>query len=85
MYAAKILANLKNDNDFYVSVGEDEWQHHFEDDNFKKSASLTKALEIRIGNCNFFKIALRYDLHHWNMMQSVLPEGYKKIASLLTN
>ena len=84
MYAAKILANLKNENDFYISVGEDEWQHHFEDDNFKKINSLTNNLKIQIENRNFFKIALKYELHHWNMMQFVLPEGYKKIVNLFT-
>ena len=84
MYAAKILANLKNENDFYISFGEDEWEHHFEDDNFKKISSLTNDLKIQIENRNFFKIALKYELHHWNMMQSVLPEGYKKIVNLIT-
>ena len=84
MYAAKILANLKNENDFYISFGEDEWQHHFGDDNFKKISSLTNDLKIQIENRNFFKIALKYELHHWNMMQSVLPKGYKKIVNLIT-
>ena len=83
MYAAKILANLKNENDFYISFGENEWEHHFEDDNFKKISSLTNDLKIQIESSNFFKIALKYELHHWNMMQSVLPEGYKKIVNIL--
>ena len=83
MYAAKILANLKNENDFNISFGEDEWEHHFEDDNFKKISSLTNDLKIQIESRNFFKIALKYELHHWNMMQSVLPEGYKKIVNIL--
>lgn len=83
MYAAKILANLKNENEFYISFGEDEWEHHFEDDNFKKISSLTNDLKIQIESRNFFKIALKYELHHWNMMQSVLPEGYKKIVNIL--
>jgi len=83
-YAAKILANLKNENDFYISVGEDEWQHHFGDENFKKISPLTNDLKIQIESRIFFKIALKYELHHWNMMQSVLPEVYKKILNLLT-
>ena len=83
-YAAKILANLKNENDFYISVGEDEWQHHFGDENFKKISSMTKDLKILIESRNVFKIALKYELHNWNMMQSVLPEGYKKILNLFT-
>jgi hypothetical protein len=32
---------------------------------------------------SFLKIAFKYELHHWNMMQSILPIGYKKIAGLL--
>jgi len=83
-YAAKILANLKNENDFYISVGEDEWQHHFGDENFKKISPLTNDLKIQIESRIFFKIALKYELHHWNMMQSVLPEVYKKILNLIT-
>ena len=84
MYAAKILNKLTADSDFYISVGADEWQHHFEEDNFKKNSSITHDLKIQIENSSFFKIALKYELHHWNMMQSELPEGYKIFLNLIT-
>ncbi len=83
MYAAKILLKIFNEPDLYISVGESEWQHHFEEDNFRKSSLITHDMKIQIERSNFLKIAIRYELHHWNMMQSILPDGYKKVAEIM--
>ena len=83
MYAAKILKSLLSVADLYISVGENEWQHHFEETNFRKSSSITNDFKLQIQRCNFFKVAVKYELQHWNMMQSILPDGYKKIAEII--
>ncbi len=84
-YASKILKSISTDPDLYISVGEDEWQHHFEETNFRKSSSITNDLKLQMEVCSFFKVAVKYELHHWNMMQSVLPDGYKKIVEIISS
>ncbi|MFN0082648.1 MAG: hypothetical protein ACKVOM_09050 [Ferruginibacter sp.] len=82
-YAPIILKNLQLENDVYLAVGDKEWEHQFEGNNFAIFAAISNVQKQRIAEKNFLKIALKYELHHWNMMQSILPIGYKKIASLL--
>lgn len=82
-YAPVLLKNLQLHDAVYLAIGEEEWEHHFEDNNFVIFSSISNAQKQIIAKKDFLKIALKYELHHWNMMQSILPIGYKKIASLL--
>jgi hypothetical protein len=81
VFEKKILDN--REVDFYICVNENQWQHHFEADNYKPFSTLSVAEIEIIQQRKFIKIALKYELHHWNMMQQILPEGYKKINELL--
>ena len=78
-----IIEKLKLHPHFFVAIGADEWQHHFEDDNYAEYSKLSKEEENKIVEKDFIKIALKYEMHHWNMMQSILPVGYNEIANLL--
>ncbi len=71
--------------EFYVCVNETQWQHHFNENNYKKYSTLTEDEIIIIKQKSFIKVALKYELHHWNMMQSLLPDGFKKLNMLLSN
>ena len=82
-YQENLLRNLHNDKDFFIAAGEKEWEHHFENDNYIRFLSLSKELLKEIREKEFLKIALKYELHEWNRMQSMLPEGYRKINDLL--
>ena len=81
MFTHQILSNVNASDGFYIFMGENEWHHHFED-NYLKIAEISEILKHKIVESSFLKIALKYELHHWNMMQSLLPEGYKKIINL---
>jgi hypothetical protein len=69
--------------DFFICTNENQWQHHFEADNYKAYATFSPTEITQFQQKDFIKIALKYELHHWNMMQSILPEGYNKIKMLL--
>ena len=71
-------------DDVYVCVEEKEWQHHFEESNYRAYSSLSADERRALLQKSFLKVALKYELHHWNMMQSMLPEGYAKIFNLLS-
>ncbi len=78
-----MLKKLETLSDVFITVGEDEWQHDFEENNYVAISLLSTEQQKNIREKNFIKIALKYELHHWNMMQSILPVGYKTIADLL--
>ncbi|MCY7293360.1 MAG: hypothetical protein LH615_14365, partial [Ferruginibacter sp.] len=78
-----IFKKLKVGSNFFIALSENEWQHHFEADNYILFSLLTAEQKKMIAEKNFLKVSLKYELHHWNMMQSILPDGYKAIAELL--
>ena len=82
MFAADIFKKIAVQPAFYVSISDDEWLHDFNENNFIKVKEVSNQFTVKVKERNFFKIALKYELHHWNMMQSVLPEGYQKIKKL---
>ena len=84
MYAAKIFKKIALEPAFFVSISDDEWKHDFNENNFIKGKDVSDQFTGKMEERDFFKVALKYELHHWNMMQSVLPEGYKKIKNLLS-
>ncbi len=77
-FEEQLMKNLFHHPDFYIALGEKEWEHHFEESNYIAYAALSNTQLKNIRQNEFLKVALKYELHHWNMMQSILPEGYKK-------
>ena len=84
-FEKNIFVALQQNENFFLCVAENEWQHHFEEDNYKKVSEINKAEINTFLQKDFIKVALKYELHHWNMMQSILPEGYKALKELLIN
>jgi hypothetical protein len=82
-FEKNIFTKIKQEGDFFVCVAENEWQHHFEESNYKKVSKINQTQMNTLQQKDFIKVALKYELHHWNMMQLILPEGYKKINKLL--
>ena len=69
---------------FYISVSKNEWEHHFEVDNYLllsdfSPSSLLKHLE----ESTFIKIALRYPLAQWNDMGKHFEDAYRSLSELL--
>jgi len=72
-------------SDFFIGVNENQWEHHFEENNFLPYGQLSHEQQRDIlERTGFIKLALRYDLEQWNEMPALLNEGYKKIAALIS-
>ena len=84
-YFDQIVKSLKDDETVYITVGNKEWEHDFEPGNFENIVALTTEKIDRIKKQKFIKVALKYELHHWNMMQSILLDGYKKIVAIVSS
>lgn len=84
-FEKQLLAGItKGEESLYVSTGEEEWQHHFEPGNYLPvSAMAEDLLHKKIVQPSFVKIALKYDLVHWNNMNDLLKDAYSKTAFML--
>ena len=78
-----LLKNINGCEDLYYCINENEWHHHFEDNNFKKITGHLKPTEFTKNN--FIKLAFKYDLKNWNNMPQLLHTGYAAMAGLLKN
>ena len=90
-YKNIVKENLYNGNhepitDLYIGVNENQWQHHFEQDNFLPYTRFGKQQRIELfEKNNFIKLALKFELEHWNNMPDLFAEGYKSLAGILFN
>lgn len=86
MFEEMIQANLtENPGGYYISIADDEWEHHFGTDNYCNTAGLDKeTLHKKIVQPSFIKIALQYDLRKWDEMDELLQQAYCRFAGLLT-
>ena len=85
-YGSKILKQLQTTpQQFYVCMNENEWQHHFEADNYLAANEISNINIGEIIKKPFIKVALKYNLQQWNNMHQLIDEAYEKIFCLLEN
>jgi hypothetical protein len=91
IYKVFIKENLYNResihaDELFIGVNENQWQHHFEEDNFLPIAQLSQQQRVALfEKNNFVKLAIKFSLDKWHEMPALLNEGYKKMAELLIN
>lgn len=74
----------KSHHEIYIGVNENQWQHHFEADNFIPVTELSQQQrQALIAKNNFVKLAIKFSLDDWNKMPRLLNAGYRKIAGLI--
>ncbi|MGQ0739318.1 MAG: hypothetical protein ACT4OJ_09685 [Bacteroidota bacterium] len=71
-------------NNFYSCVSDDPWQHHFENDNYRPVAELSRIdFEKSISGQSFIKLAVKLDLQQWNESSPRLEKHFKQIVKML--
>jgi hypothetical protein len=71
-------------DDFFIATGSDEWEHHFEEDNY----SLLKNLnQQEFGQCitqsSFVKLAQNISLQQWDNAPVLLTGSFNRILQML--
>jgi hypothetical protein len=82
-YKEKISTAYHLLQDFYIGVNADQWMHHFENDNYKKIASIGQTEFVR--HCMDFdhiKIAARLPLEKWKDAREELFANWKFLLEL---
>lgn len=71
---------LERNNSWYLCINEDQWEHHFNTDNYLlPDGQLVNQLHER----KFQKIAKKISLHQWDNVYDFFIEGYKEVITLL--
>jgi len=86
MFEEKLCNNLDllRTNDFYLCINGDQWQHNFDEDNYRavKLLSDTEAGD-HIRQATFIKLAIKFPLEKWNEMPVLLERSFFMILGLL--
>lgn len=85
LFIDRIAAELTKNKSLplYIGVNEREWEHHFEEDNYLPLASFTaEELYNQLHQLPHIKIALRYPVAQWNVMELQFKEAYTVLAGL---
>ena len=79
---AKITSLRKEDH--YLCINDNQWQHHFEEDNYisVNSKADEELLDI-LQQQPFIKIARRFSLTQWNEMHILLERSFSEMIQLV--
>jgi hypothetical protein len=71
-------------NDFFLCINDDQWEHHFEKDNFKPVQEIARGeFEQLLSKKPFIKLAQKYPLQQWDEIPPRLFTGFRKIMEIV--
>jgi len=86
MFQHAILKNLAtlHNTTLYICVNEEEWEHHFETKNYiaVEKLSIVEITAI-VNKQHFIKIAAKFSLHQWSVMEELLEKSFSDALHLL--
>ena len=66
--------------DWYIGVGDDPWQHHFEENNYQLLTEYRGAPFAQLG---FIKLAKKIPLRNWDALPVFFEENYREMLQML--
>ncbi len=75
--------NFLKQNNFYLCVNDDEWQHHFEASNYKPLTVIDFSEFVYFTEKPFCKIAKHVDLTQWNIAPEFILKTFKELLILM--
>ena len=85
-FVAAIVKNLDQlqQGEYYICINEDQWQHHFEPDNyFPAKEKTTEELKDILLQRPFTKIACKFSLTQWNEIPMILERSFSAMMELI--
>ena len=70
-------------NNFFICVNEDEWQHHYNADNYITATSISNAALQKIKAKEFFKISKKISLEEWENAPEFIVNSFREIMDFL--
>lgn len=87
-YVPAILRNLSllRQQDFYICIAEDEWQHDFSAANYRPLSGMENGtIEKILSGNEFCKLSARISLQHWDRSVPLLTGLYRVVFQSLWN
>lgn len=71
-------------SDFFLCVNDDQWEHHFEKNNYTPVKEIVKEeFEQHISKKPFIKLAQKYPLQQWDEIPTLLFTEFRKIMEIV--
>ena len=70
-------------NNFFICINKDEWQHHFQKDNYIAASSIALHQFKAINEKDFFKISKKISLDQWKNANEFIINSFREIMQLL--
>jgi hypothetical protein len=69
---------------FFICINENQWQHHFEANNYTGIKKISKEkLEDTIAKKQFIKLCIKFPLQSWAALPALLDKSFLEIIKLL--
>jgi hypothetical protein len=87
-YATTFREKIENayqqlaDQNYYIGIQADPWQHHFEENNYKKISTMPEAQFQKYCRLEHIKIAAKWPLMDWAVAANHLFESWKLFLQL---
>jgi hypothetical protein len=76
--------SLLQQDDFFIATGSDEWEHHFEKDNYSPVKNMNSSeFEQCISQNSFLKLAQNIPLQQWDYAHTLLTGSFSRLMYLL--
>lgn len=88
MYEKKIIAayDKLTEAGSYICINDDQWEHHVEENNFKRISEFTASqFEKIIHDKSFIKLSQTISLHEWNNAVRYLSRFFGQYISILAD
>jgi len=84
-FREKIIANIGSvKQDIFICIHENQWQHHFEADNYTGIKQMTiDGLSGAINKKQFIKLGIKFPLQPWAAIPALLDEAFLEMIRLL--
>ncbi len=86
MFAEHIYNNQTRliQNNFFLCINEDEWQHHFEENNYRAVKQFdAKEFNRVIKEKNFIKLSVKFALDEWKNVPRLLEQSFTGMMELI--
>ncbi|MDQ6756870.1 MAG: hypothetical protein M3004_08035 [Bacteroidota bacterium] len=70
-------------NNFFICINEEEWQHHFGEDNYIPAKSISLEQSQKIIGKDFFKISKKIPVTEWNSADNFIINSFREVMQFL--
>ncbi len=85
MFQQKIIENVAVvKQDVFICINENQWQHHFEADNYTDIKKLPETeLQDMVFEKQFIKLAIKFPLQPWDAVPAMLDDSFIELINML--